>query len=283
MLNILLPTDFSKNAFHAISYCVELYKNTTCAFYLMHSYTPAIYRAEYMIGSPGQIGLGDEYQQVAQNKLEKIKKKLETKFNNPRHTFIIHAAFNDLVDEVGHVAQHENIDLIAMGTQGATGAKEILLESNTVHIIKKAKVPVLAIPTKMKFKALRTILFPTDFEIYYDLVDLKYLLGLAKLHDAAIHIMYVSTPQGLSEEQKKNKKDLENIMQSSKHYFYDLPDQELIGAINSFQSEHDVQLLTMVRNKHTFLERLFIDPIIKKIGFHTSIPFLVFPYRPESL
>ena len=42
--------------------------------------------------------------------------------------------------------------------------------------------------------------------------------------------------------------------------------------------KHKTQMLIMVQNKHTFVERLFIEPVIKKIGFHITIPFLVLPY-----
>lgn len=279
-MNILLPTDFSKNAFDAICNGLELFKDSTCVLYLMHVYTPSIYRVDYMLGSPGKVGLPDDYQHIAQTHLEEIRRKLVIKFKNPRHTFVIHAAFNNLVDEVQKTVKNENIDIVITGTQGATGAKEIFLGSNTVHILRKATVPVLAIPTNTKFKALNDILFPTDFEIDYSLSSLDCLLDLAKLHNASIHIMHVSSPYGLSEVQKTNKIHLDKIMGTTKQYFYDVPDQEVIGAINNFQSEHDIQLLAMVHNKHTFLERLFVEPVIRKIGLHSLVPFLVLPYHP---
>lgn len=34
----------------------------------------------------------------------------------------------------------------------------------------------------------------------------------------------------------------------------------------------------MIMNKHTFLESLFIRPIIRKIGMHLNIPFMVLPH-----
>ncbi|WP_350285332.1 universal stress protein [uncultured Croceitalea sp.] len=279
MKKILLPTDFSKNAYNAIEYCLRLYENATCCFYLTHAFTPAIYRVDYMMGSPGQIGLPDDYKYIAENRLEKLRKQLKSQFNNPRHTFIVHAAFNSLVDEVSIMIRQENIDLVVMGTQGATGAKEIFLGSNTVHVIKKSEVPVLMIPDECTFSAPKDILFPTDFEIDYNLVNLNYVFELIKLYKTTLHIMHVTVPKGLRAAQEKNKRVLKDMVKTVEHVFYDLPDQELIDAINSFEREHKTQLLTMVRNKHTFLERLFIEPIIKKIGFHTMVPFLVLPYH----
>ncbi|WP_273568522.1 universal stress protein [Maribacter halichondriae] len=36
MQNILVPTDFSENAFNALKYTLELFKKTKCTFHLLH-------------------------------------------------------------------------------------------------------------------------------------------------------------------------------------------------------------------------------------------------------
>ena len=43
------------------------------------------------------------------------------------------------------VVEDKAIDYVVMGTKGATGAKEVLFGSNTVHVFKKVKCPVLAL------------------------------------------------------------------------------------------------------------------------------------------
>ena len=76
MFKVVLPTDFSENAFHAISYAVKLLENSTCIFYLVHAYTPAIYRVDYTLGSPGQLGLPDDERYKAEEALEKTRKRI---------------------------------------------------------------------------------------------------------------------------------------------------------------------------------------------------------------
>ena len=80
MFKVVLPTDFSENAFHAISYAVKLLENSTCIFYLVHAYTPAIYRVDYTLGSPGQLGLPDDERYKAEEALEKTRKRIKTLF-----------------------------------------------------------------------------------------------------------------------------------------------------------------------------------------------------------
>ncbi|WP_431160530.1 universal stress protein [Flagellimonas beolgyonensis] len=279
MMRVLLPTDFSENAFHAISYAAKFFENSTCIFYLVHTYTPPVYRVDYAMGSPGELGLPDEFRYLAEEQLENTRKRIKKAFDNPKHSYLTHAAFNRLEDEILDVVQKENIDLVIMGTQGATGAKEILFGSNTVHVMNKSNVPVIAIPADYGLHAPERILFPTDFEIDFDRANLDFLLQFAKLGHSKVYVLHVSAPQGPSEDQENNRARMEGMMLEQNHEFFNLPDQGLIEAINAFQQEHAIDLIAMVRNKHSFMERLFVEPIIKNMGLHSSIPFMVLPYN----
>lgn len=278
MKRIILPTDFSSNALNAIRYAMELFKDEECTFYLMNTYTPAIYQSEYILHSPGQIGLGDIYQSESEDQLAAMEKKLSDEYRNPKHTIMTHSAFNILVDEVLSMTENEGADLVIMGTQGASGAKEIFLGTHTVHVIKKSKCPVVAIPAGYEFKEPRSILFPTDFEVDYGENELASTLEIARRADARIQVLHIASGYGLTPIQEKNKSKLKELFGDIPHTFYDVSNQAIIQGINNFQKEHEVDLLVMIQNKHTFLERLFIEPIIKKIGFHVTIPFMVIPH-----
>ncbi len=279
MKKIIIPTDFSDNAYNAIRYALHLFKDVECSFYLLHTYTPAIYQAEYVLGSPGQIGLADVYEENSITQLEEIKNKLIKEFHNTKHKFLTHSAFNILVDEILEITQNEKIDLVVMGTQGASGAKEIFLGSHAVHVIKKATCPVIAVPSNYIYEKPKEILFPTDFEIKYKKKQLKMLLDIVEKHISRIEVLHVATGYGLKVNQLENKQKLESLLVNPAHIFHELPDQNVIDAINNFRQKKRMHLLAMVQNKHTFLERLFIEPVIKKIGFHIDIPFMVIPYK----
>lgn len=276
MTRILLPTDFSENSLTAIRYGLTLYKDLKCSFFLLNSYMPPVYHTEYLMGSPAQIGLGDIVQQNSQDNLENLKKKLEKEFENPLHTFTTHSALNVLSSEVARTVEAEGIDVIIMGTQGATGAKEILLGTNTVHVIKNSKCPVLVIPTGFEYEVPEQILFPNDFEVSLNKESLASLLKIVNSHVSQVNVMHVYTGNELTIVQKKNKEQLANVL-SENGFFHEVKSNEIITAINEFQIKQKINLLVMVQNKHTFLERLFIEPVIKKIGFHVTVPFLVIP------
>ncbi len=276
MKKILLPTDFSDNSIKAISYAFKIFKNAKCKFYLMHTYMPPVYNAEYLVGSPGLIGLGDVMQETSMTQLEKLKSRLEKEYNNPNHSLVIHTAFNTLVNEVMETVESEGIHLVVMGTKGATGAEEILFGTNTVHVIRKANCPVLVVPPNFEYENPMEILFPTDYEIVYNKEKLSPLLDIANEYGSQINVLHVSTGYELTPDQEKQKKGLEKILGNTA-LFHNVPNNEIIDAINAFQAKEKINLLVMVQNKHTFMERLFIEPVIKKIGFHVTIPFLVIP------
>jgi nucleotide-binding universal stress UspA family protein len=280
MRKILLPTDFSNNALNAINYALELFKNEKCIFYFLNTYSPAIYSYEYQISSNLYMkDIIDEIKKQSEDKLEKIASDVNKKFNNSNHEFKILTAYNTLYNEIKKLLDTYNFDLIVMGTKGASGIKEVLFGSNTVQIIKKAKCPVLAIPSEYKFVKPTQILFPTDYKIDYTDYHLGILKNLANIYKSQVHILNVSSGKLPSAVEKRNEEKLNNLLSNVNDAYYKFEYQEIPKAIGEFMELNEIHLLMMIKNKHTFLENLFIKPVIHQIGFKLTIPFLVIPLK----
>ena len=71
MKKILLPTDFSDSAWNAITYAMDFFKNEVCTFYLLHAYTPAFYRMDYILGGPMFSAIPDAEVDISLAGLEK--------------------------------------------------------------------------------------------------------------------------------------------------------------------------------------------------------------------
>jgi len=278
MKKILLPTDFSDNAKNAINYALNLFKNENCKIYLLNTYTPIIYSYDYQMNAGGYLGeIADVVRDNSIRKLNELEKNVKEKFKNPKHQFELISSFNLLTDEVKDRIDDHAIDLIVMGTKGATGAKEILFGTNTIHIMQKVKCPVLAIPDGHFYEDPKEILFPTDFKIDYSNKKLAILKNIANHFDSRLHVLNVSHGVEFNETETKGKEKLESLLLDVKHAFYRVNDQDIPQAINEFQKSTYVQLLMMINNKHSFFENLFFKPVINQIGFHLNIPFLVIP------
>lgn len=282
MKQILLPTDFSENSWNAIVYAIQLFKNNECTFHLLNTYTPAIYNLEYVIGYPEQFGLVDAVRDTSRRNLFKIVSRIASEFtNNEKHTFKTHAKFDTFLSGVKTFVKEHDIDIIVMGTKGATGAKEVLFGSNTVHVFKEIKCPVLAIPSDFAFEAPHEILFPTDLDAMYKHSNLKILKEIILTNNARLNVMHVSTGYELTEKQERNMAKLESIFEHSAFLFHNIKTMEITHAINEFQVKYKINLLVMINNKHSFFENIFFKNTINQIGFHLNVPFLVIPAKME--
>ncbi len=279
MKKILLPTDFSDNAWNAIFTGLKLYADVKCHFYLLHAYEPHMMN---LIGRKNQLRLGiiyDSLSQYSTQELRKIAAYLDEKHQNPNHVFEILSKADTLEEAVMEMVSKRDIDLIVMGTQGATGAREIFMGSNTVKVINKVEnCPVLAVPSGYNFQILETLVYSTDFSRHTEKHELLPLTSLAALWKAEIHILYVAMEFRLSEKQKANKKILEERIKNLTYSFHDIDlEANLAQTIAKSISEYSAAILVMIRYPHTFWEKITHQPTVKKIAFHSRAPLLVLP------
>ncbi len=277
MKKILLPTDFSDNSFHAIRYALQLFTADECTFYLLHTYTPVVYNMDYMQSTAAQFELMEAVKTASLDGLKRFATRINTDYKNANHTIEMISSFNTLTQEIKNVVEKKSIDFVIMGTQGATGAKEVLFGSNTVHAFKNASCPVLAIPGNGDFKKPKSILFPTDYGIDYQDKNLNPLLNISEKHQSRVHVLHVSFGDPLTAIQKTNRLKLKTYLENTHHDFHDVRNDEVSAAISEFQKQNPVDMLVMINNKHSFFENLFFKSRIDQIGFHVGIPFLVIP------
>lgn len=275
MKKILLPTDFSDNTWSAICYALEFFKNEKCEFHILHTYTPTFYRVDYMMGGPTYSAIPDMGVDIAQAGLDKTLEDINLKFKNPKHSFKPLSAFNTLTDEILELTETKNFDLILMGTQGATGAKEIFLGTHTVQVIRKSKIPVMVIPKGYKFKEIKSIVFPTDYLSLYKKEEIQFLVDLIEMHKAKLTILHVKAEYDLTYEQQTSKKLLSTYFKNLPHVFREERGALMPEAVHEYVTKHESGLLAMMNRRHGFLERWLFKQNVDSIGFHTSIPFLV--------
>ena len=279
MKKILLPTDFSDNAWNAIVYALKLYKNQKCKFVLLNTYTPMIYNIDYMEINGATANVVNSIRETSEKGLNDVLTKIQKKFKNPNHTFTMLSSFNTLVSEIKELHQENIIDFIVMGTKGATGLTEILFGSNTIHVIKNVKCPILAVPSGFGFESPEEILFPSDYEISFKQKHLQPIIEIAEPYTSRVHFLNVSFGNDLTDTQIENKKILESSFKKIAHIFHSVPNQNVTDAIARFGLKVDINLLVMINNKHSFFENLFFQSKIHQIGFHLNIPFLIIPSK----
>lgn len=276
MKNILIPTDFSDNAWNAIKYGTAMYHKTRCTFHIVHvnpiSYNSGGEAAMYITPELLEETLLKE----SQEKLDHLIKDIERLPLNTKHTFHTSARYGFFTDHIKQIVKEKNIDLIIMGTKGATGLKAVSLGSNTGNVLTKVRCAVLAVPENAEYNSPREIGFPTDFQLNYDIKVLDQIKELTVMHKSALRFLYVA-PKGedLSEIQMKNQEFLKNYFRETEHSFYTLTEKKLDDAVQAFVESRDLDMLVMVAKNLNFLERILFKPAVEKISYHTKIPFLI--------
>ena len=280
MKRILIPTDFSENAWNAIQYALHLFTNEYCTFYLLNTYTPAIPSSRFMAPMVDGVRIEDAVRSNSEMGLQKTVEKIKAHFNNSKHRFETISSFNLLVDEVNDVVDTFGVDLIVTGTKGASGMEEVFMGSNTVRIIKNTKkCPVLAIPQYFNFTTPSEMAFATDFNRFYTESELAPLVELAKTFNAAVRIVHVQYKiKALTELQQFNLNMLRKYLSEVEHYVHTVSELNSVSqTLEIFSKELDIHLLAMLNYRHSYMERMTREPIVKRTAFHTQIPLLVIP------
>ncbi len=279
MQNILVPTDFSNDAYNALYYASRLFKREKCNFVLLNAYsenTPLVSRAVHNENHKGLLEqLKDESCEELKHTFHRIN--LDHKCRNHRYELIPKKM--DLIEAISKTIDEYDIDLVVMGNKGQSNRMSVFLGSSTTRTMTSIKkCPILAIPMNKEFEVPYQIAFATNYKKYYDAQMLNPLSNMATLCGAAVRIVHINEEAHLSKTQESNLKTLRTYLDSVENTVHWMPNfTSKTKAIQVFLSELGIDMLAMVNFKHSFLEKLLHEPIIKKLTFNLDIPFLVIP------
>ena len=279
MKKIVIPTDFSDNALDALTYAIQLFEDIPCTFYILNTYYTGASRMSNAMrrgrDSPRYHFLIEE----SENGLKKISTYLKTHLLNDKHTYKMLSKSAEFIPYLKHIVAVENIDLIVMGTTGATGAKEIFMGSNAVKVIKHIDFcPILSVPKTHKYQELEKVVFSTDYKKSFNAMELNCLIELQLLNNFMLKVIHIKREKKLDLFQEQNKRVLQQIFDSNLILFEEIDTNTTVEvAINTYVKKQDVNMICLLNYEHSFMEKLLHEPIIKRISFHSLKPLLIIP------
>jgi hypothetical protein len=277
MKNILLPTDFSDNSWNAIEYALNFYQNSSCNFYLLHINTISnVVEGHSPYIQPQEL-IENVYTKPSKIKLRQILKRILENFsNNKNYKFYTLTDYNFFIDSIRKHVTDRHIDMIVMGTKGASGIKKIIIGSNTGNVITKVQCPTLVVPENAKYSSIDEIAFPTDYALNYNLKTLQPISEILETYNSSLRIVHISKKGAiLNSSQKKSKELLEDYFSSNEHSFHFLTNNKIEDAIQCFAESREINMITMVAKNLNYFQRILFLPTVEEISYHTEIPFLV--------
>ncbi|PQJ33551.1 universal stress protein [Salinibacter sp. 10B] len=192
--NILLPTDFSACADHALTHAVEAADRFGARLHLLHvvneldpdwyGITDAQDRA---------VKLREQIRAEAEERLQKLAPEKDHDFDT---TVSLQLSF-DVADSIHEYVEERNIDLVVMGTHGRKGLDRLMLGNVANKIVRHAPCPVMTVREEVPWTdeeeevTYQDILAPTDFSDHSK-DALQAAKTFASAYQARLHLLFVA-------------------------------------------------------------------------------------------
>ncbi|MHC5352682.1 universal stress protein [Myroides sp. LJL115] len=272
MKKILVPTDFSEQAFNAIKAATVLAKKSNAEITLLH-----------ILDLPSQgsdsINVGSKIPEVMF-----FKNAAEKKLNDLAHdpifdgltintSLILEKTYQGVIKS----ATTNNCDLIIMGSHGTSGVKEYFVGSNTEKVVRYSKIPVLVIKGKVDDFKISNFVFASDFSEGTKTPFLK-ALKLSKILQTTFTLLMVNTPNNFKPTYVAEE-ILEDFLQEISDSEYNLEiynDLTIENGINNFTKKANASLIGIATHGRTGLSHFFNGSISEDLVNRVDCSIIVF-------
>ena len=188
MKRILVPTDFSKESKNALRVAAQLAKKYDGEIFLLHMLELPLQQIESLSIEGTDLPEAMFFVKLAQQRFEELLNEDYLKGVSVRDKVEVFQNFGDIIK----ICKQHDIDMIVMGSHGASGLKEMFIGSNTEKVVRSSDIPVLVIKNHHEEFDVNSFVFASDFkndnkETY------KQATEFASLFNAKLHLVMVNT------------------------------------------------------------------------------------------
>ena len=274
MKRILVPIDFSKEAENAARVAANIARKTDSEIFLVHmlelpvtTVDPAEMNA---ISSEPQIIY---FMKLAREKFEKFISLPFFKGLKVVESVQFQHAFSGIITE----SEKNNIDLIVMGSQGASGLQEMFIGSNTEKVVRRSKIPVLVIKKEADEFKVDDMVFASDFN-KESKTTFQRVVNFANLFEAKVHLLYINTIHNFNTTKNIEKRIAEFMddFDFSNYTTTIYNDISIEKGILSYARDIDADLIALNTHGRSGLSQLFNGSIGQELANHALRPVITF-------
>lgn len=270
MKTFLIPTDFSTAANNAIEYGAKLAQKAGAKIELVNI---KLSDASEVLTEPENY----MYIRTTPEILEDITQSVRDNFSIPctfvaeRTSYTFQNAMKDLSFEK---------ELIIMGTNGADDTYQYFFGTNTYHVIKNVKCPVLVVPEGKCYKPIEKVVFLWDYTINNKTAFLQ-MGRLLNIFHPEITLLHIS---------KKDTQISDDVFQAIKEEIYSYSDEVMnilfdrvfceesanyTKKLIDYVSEKNSDLLVVSNYERGLIHRIFHGRILRKLTDASLFPLLI--------
>lgn len=278
MKRILVPTDFSATAERALLVALDIAAKINASVILHHAYTAV--KNEFVSTAANRELYNKQTEINLVKKLQRLRKKVSPGSDVPVSTIV---GRTPVVDNILGFAEANRVDMIIMGTQGASGLRKTIIGSVASKVVENADIPVLLIPQKFTLKDPGHILFATNYE-HADKEALSVLLSIAKPYNSTVTVLHLLNAYLMGGEKEREKDHFDAYSYSLQREFNNvklkfklLESTSITETMENLDKIIPYDMIAMVRRKKGFYEKFFLGSFTKNMAYVTKLPLLVVP------
>jgi nucleotide-binding universal stress UspA family protein len=269
MNKILVPTDFSPHADAAFDYAIQLAQKQPGEVILLHVLHTPVNWAKL---SKDQERLFPETQESIRKARAALAERVD-KAKTKGITVGEQLCFSDGKDQILSFVEREHASMVVMGSHGQYGWKEHMLGSNTYHVLRKARVPVLVVKNIEDPVSFNRIVFATDLKENSGKA-LKQVEEFAAKMGLYLHLLYVNTPANFLEDSQIEQlagEFLEKYADSDYPVHHYSAYKEERGIIQ-FAEKLGADMVAVATHGRSDLQQLFAPSVTENLVTYLKVP-----------
>jgi nucleotide-binding universal stress UspA family protein len=269
-MKILVPTDFSKPSLAALIYATEMVKKLRGEIVLLWFNSVQTGRKTLNRWKKLEQEMNKVASEDAQHLMEELKTEVKGSVTITYHT----TSGASFAESVNDFAREHDVDMIVMGTKGASGLKKVVMGSNAASMIDLSTIPVLVVPATVKYQPLKKIVYASDLSNWE--LEIKTIVSIASIYHAALHVLHVTPTAVIKKQDKAFVPELIKTAGYEKIVYKDVSSDNIQKSIDTYIQEINADMLAMFTHKLDFYEKLFGRSVTRQLAFHSSVPLLTF-------
>ncbi|WP_147678470.1 universal stress protein [Algibacter pacificus] len=272
MKKILVPTDFSEQAENALKVAAQLARTHNCEIHLLHVIELPLNEVDALT-SHSEFPEAIFFMKLAHKKFNKLKNEDYLEGINIYES----VGFQEIFKGVFHASKKHDIDLIIMGSNGASGLKEMIIGSNTEKIVRTSETPVLVIKNEHQSFKVTNFVFASDFK-KENKPSYQKALHFAKIFNANMHLLIVNTPNNF----KTSGESLLAMQTFADDFDYPHQSINIYNDINietgimNFSESISAELIGMSTHGRQGISHFFNGSISEDLVNHAKRPVITF-------